>query len=103
MHITVILCTYNRAETLGKALDSVAAQNMPISLTWEVLVVDNNSRDRTREVVQQYAAKFPGRFRYFFEPAQGLSRARNAGIAQATGDVIAFMDDDVTLDCNWLR
>ena len=49
MNITVILCTYNRCEGLAKALDSVAAQKLPDSCKWEVLVVDNNSSDETRQ------------------------------------------------------
>ena len=51
MNITVILCTYNRCQSLVKALSSVALSRLPESVTWEVLVVDNNSHDRTRDVV----------------------------------------------------
>ncbi len=103
MNITVILCTYNRCQSLRKALDSVARQVLPESVTWEVLVVDNNSRDQTREVVEDFRSRYPGRFRYLFEAQQGLSRARNAGIGQAQGEIVAFMDDDVTVDPGWLQ
>jgi glycosyltransferase involved in cell wall biosynthesis len=51
MRISVVLCTYNRAQSLIKALESVAAQSLPESTEWEVVVVDNNSSDQTREVV----------------------------------------------------
>ena len=61
-------------------------------------MVDNNSRDQTREVVEDFRSRYPGRFRYLFEAQQGLSRARNAGIGQAQGEIVAFMDDDVTVD-----
>ena len=63
MKITVILCTYNRCASLAKALASAAASSLS-DAEWEVLVVDNNSKDQTREVVEDYCRKFPGRFRY---------------------------------------
>jgi glycosyltransferase involved in cell wall biosynthesis len=101
--ITVILCTYNRCQTLSKALQSVAASEMPSSTVWEVLVVDNNSHDQTRQLVEDFARRHPGRFRYLFEPKPGKSHALNAGICEAHGDVLAFMDDDVIVERNWLR
>jgi len=103
MDITVVLCTYNRCESLKKALESVAASILPDSLEWEVLVVDNNSRDRTREVVEEFCHRRPLRFRYLFEPKQGKSYALNAGIREAAGNVLAFMDDDVTVEPTWLQ
>jgi glucosyl-dolichyl phosphate glucuronosyltransferase len=103
MNITVILCTYNRAGSLSKALESVASSALPKSVEWEILVVDNNSRDHTREVVEEFCGRYPGRFRYLFEPRQGLSQARNAGIREARGDILAFMDDDVTVEPTWLE
>ncbi len=103
MEISVILCTYNRAQTLAKALDSVAAATLPAGVEWEVVVVDNNSTDQTREVVEEFHRRQPGRFRYVFESHQGLSHARNAGIREARGDVLAFMDDDVTVEATWLQ
>jgi len=103
MRITVILCTYNRCESLMTALDSVAVSQLPPSTSWDVLVVDNNSSDRTREVAEGFSRRYPGRFRYLFEPRQGKSYALNAGIREANGDVLAFMDDDVTVEPSWLR
>jgi glycosyltransferase involved in cell wall biosynthesis len=103
MNITVILCTFNRCQSLPKALESVAAQVLPDLFEWEVIVVDNNSSDQTRQVAENFLQKYPGRFRYVFEPRQGLSRARNAGIREARGDVVAFMDDDVTVEPMWLQ
>ncbi len=103
MNITVILCTYNRCRDLAKALDSVAASRLPDWVEWEVVVVDNNSRDQTREVVKEFCGRNPGRFRYLFEPQQGKSYALNAGIREARGDVLAFMDDDVTVGSTWLQ
>ena len=103
MKITAISCTYNRCQSLEKALDSVAASKLPESVEWEVLVVDNNSRDQTRPVVEDFCRRYPGRFRYLFEPEQGKSHALNAGIREARGEVLAFMDDDVTVDPMWLQ
>lgn len=103
MKITVILCTYNRAGDLANALNSVAASTLPQSTEWEVLVVDNNSTDQTPTVVEGFCLRFPGRFRYLFEPQQGKSHALNAGIQEARGDLLAFMDDDVTVEPTWLQ
>lgn len=103
MKITVILCTYNRCQSLAKALDSVAASTVSESVEWEVLVVDNNSRDRTRDVVEDFCRRYPGRFRYLFEPQQGKSYALNSGIRGARGDILAFLDDDVTVEPTWLQ
>jgi len=103
MNISVILCTFNRASSLSNALDSVAKQTLPESIEWEVIVVDNNSTDQTLELTQKYCRKYPGRFRYLFEPQQGLSRARNAGIRQARAEIVAFLDDDVTVGPTWLQ
>ena len=103
MQITVILCTYNRCKMLSKALTSVAAQSMPQEIEWEVLVVDNNSHDQTREVAEDFCRRSPGRFRYMFVPQPGKSHALNAGIRQARGNVLAFTDDDVTVEPDWLQ
>lgn len=103
MNITVILCTYNRCQILAKALSSVARSRLPESVAWEVLVVDNNSRDRTRDVVADFCRRYPGRFRYLFESHPGKSYALNSGIAEARGDIVAFMDDDVTVEPTWLQ
>ena len=102
MNITIILCTYNRCESLAKALTSAAALRVPESIEWEVLVVDNNSRDQTREVVEEFVDRYPGRFRYLSEPQPGKSYALNSGIREAQGTVLAFMDDDVTVEPCWL-
>ena len=103
MKVTVILCTYNRCSSLATTLDSLAGQKLPHSVEWEVLVVDNNSNDRTREVVEKFIQTHSVRFRYLFEPVQGLSYARNAGIREAEGNVLAFVDDDVTVESTWLQ
>lgn len=101
--ISVILCTYNRCESLARALRSVAASQLPESVRWEVLVVDNNSKDQTRAVAEEFCRNHPGCFRYVYEPQQGKSRALNAGIREARGNIFAFIDDDVIVESTWLR
>ena len=103
MTITVILCTYNRAGRLSEALESVLASALPPGVEWEILVVDNNSTDQTRAVATEFCRRYPDRVRYLFEACQGLSNARNAGIREANGNVLVFMDDDVTVEPNWLH
>jgi glucosyl-dolichyl phosphate glucuronosyltransferase len=102
MKVTVILCTYNRHCSLRAALESLAASTLPDSIAWEVLVVDNNSRDQTRDVVAEFSMRDPARFRYLFEARQGKSYALNSGIREAGGDVLAFVDDDITVEPSWL-
>jgi glycosyltransferase involved in cell wall biosynthesis len=103
MNITVILCTYNRHASLSRALESVAASAMPGAVDWEVLVVDNNSKDETRVVAEDFCRRFPNRFRYLFEPRQGKSHALNSGIREAKGEILAFVDDDVIVEPTWLQ
>lgn len=101
--ITLVLCTYNRSGSLVLALKSVAASILPEQIAWEILVVDNNSTDETPAAVKDFCGAFPGRCRYILEHRQGLSHARNTGIQNARGDIVAFMDDDVTVDERWLH
>lgn len=92
--LSLVIATYNRAEQLMITLNSVAAQSKA-SAQWECIVVDNNSSDNTQQCVEEFIAQHPQHnFRYHFEAKQGLSHARNAGIKQAQGDIIAFIDDD---------
>jgi glycosyltransferase involved in cell wall biosynthesis len=102
MNITVILCTYNRCRELVAALSSIAASRLPEVVEWEVLVVDNNSTDQTREVAEDFCRRYPGRFRYLFEPRQGKSYALNAGIRATQSTILAFADDDATVEHHWL-
>ncbi len=102
MHITIVVCTFNRCGLLRKALESMAASEVPAEIGWEILVVDNNSSDDTRLVVEDFVSRYSGRFRYLFEPRAGKSNALNAAIGAARGEVLAFADDDVTVDKQWL-
>lgn len=102
--ISVILCTYNRSAMLQEALATLAAQTANGEIDWELLVVDNNSFDDTRQVVEAFAAKQSAfSVRYLFEGRQGKSYALNTGVAHAHGDIIAFTDDDVYVHPDWIR
>jgi glycosyltransferase involved in cell wall biosynthesis len=100
MKFSVIIPTYNRADELGRTLQSLAAACK--ARNCEVIVVDNNSRDHTRETVEEVARGFPAEVRYLFEQEQGRSAALNAGIAKARGEIIAFTDDDHRFEPDWL-
>ena len=100
--VSVILPTYRRPEGLRRALASVLDQTFPPS-RYEVLVVDNNSPDDTAQVIDEFARAHPDRVRRILETRQGVSYARQAGIDQARGDIIAFFDDDERVARNWLE
>lgn len=101
--LTVIICTYNRAKYIGPLLESIAANDLPKS-EYEILLVDNNCTDNTREICGAFAAAHKDvQFRYVLEPEQGLSAARNKGIKEAKGDLLAYIDDDALVDSWYLR
>jgi glycosyltransferase involved in cell wall biosynthesis len=99
--ISVVISTYNRADLLADAIDHVLGQEDPDTPPFELLVVDNNSTDTTRTVVAAAETR-DRRVRYIFESNQGLSHARNAGIAAARGPIVTFTDDDVRVGPGWL-
>ncbi|NET35700.1 MAG: glycosyltransferase family 2 protein [Cyanothece sp. SIO1E1] len=96
--ISAIICTHNRDSYLGAAIDSLLAQHFP---EFEVLVVDNASTDSTRQVVE--ARLSHTRLKYIYEPALGLSVARNTGANQARGGILAYLDDDAVASSGWLQ
>jgi glucosyl-dolichyl phosphate glucuronosyltransferase len=100
LEVSVVLSTYNRAGRLPAALEALL--NQAGEVPYEVIVVDNNSSDDTAAVVRRIAARSAGRVRYAFEPRQGLSHGRNAGIGLAQSSIIAFTDDDVRVSSDWI-
>lgn len=97
--ISVVVCTRDRPEQIRKCLGRLARQRYP---RYEVVVVDNApTSDALRKVVEEQAGD-GAEFRYCVEPRPGLSWARNAGIAAAASDIIAFLDDDDEPDEHWL-
>jgi len=98
--ISVVVPTYNRCELLPGAVESLLSEESN-GLRYEVIVVDNNSTDKTREVVRNFSnAAHP--VRYVFEPRQGNAYARNSGIKQSRAPIVAFVDDDVRASRDWL-
>ena len=102
VQVSVLIPTYNRARLLDATLDSLARMRVSPGLVWEVLVVDNNSSDDTRAVVERHARTFPVPLHYRFESRQGRSSALNTGIAAARGAILAMTDDDVNVAEGWL-
>lgn len=99
--VSIVLSTYNRAEQLGPAIEHLLAQ-APDAPPYEVIVVDNNSTDGTRRIIEAFLSRSDGRLHYVFEPRQGLSNARNAGLAEASAEIVAFTDDDVRVSSGWV-
>jgi glycosyltransferase involved in cell wall biosynthesis len=101
MKYSIVIATYKRAADLRETLASLST--LQPDAPWEVIVVDNNSPDDTRQVVEQAARTFPVDLRYLFEREQGRSPALNAGIRAARGEIIATTDDDVRVPADWLN
>src|SRR5208283_599657 len=102
MKASVIICTYNRSGLLKDSVLSVQNQDF-LPYQYEIIVVDNNSIDDTKSVVTELSTDSPVKVKYVFEGRQGLSFARNTGIANAEGEIIAFTDDDIDADKSWLK
>jgi glycosyltransferase involved in cell wall biosynthesis len=95
--ISAIICTHNREEYLGKAIDSLLVQE---DVEYEILVIDNASSDRTHAVVE---ARMPHpRLHYYYEATLGLSVARNRGFGESQGEILAYLDDDAIASPRWL-
>jgi glycosyltransferase involved in cell wall biosynthesis len=103
MGISVTIQTYNRAEELRTTLRTLALVDSKDVADYEVIIIDNNSSDHTPQVVSDLAPDFAGKLRYVREMNQGLSHARNRATAEARYEIVAFLDDDVNVDRNWLR
>jgi glucosyl-dolichyl phosphate glucuronosyltransferase len=99
--ISVVITTYNRCAMLPAAIESMLRQDAP-DVNYEIIIVDNNSTDDTRQVVESFITRGHRNVRYIFEANQGPSHGRNAGIANAKGRIIAFTDDDVRPAMDWL-
>ena len=98
--LSIVICTYNRAELLDACLASVVGQGAGFERV-EVIVVDNNSRDYTASVVARYSERYSN-VRYVHERQQGLSHARNRGCDVACGEYLGYLDDDARLPRGYL-
>jgi glycosyltransferase involved in cell wall biosynthesis len=97
--ISAIICTHNRDTYLGAAIDSLLHQTF--AGDYEVIVVDNASSDRTQAVVESRQPH--PRLHYVYEPALGLSIARNRGGREARAPILAYLDDDAVASPQWLQ
>ena len=100
LKVTVAIPTYNRADFLRQTLAGIAQQQFPRE-HFEVLVIDNNSHDHTRAVVEEFSSARPAP-RYVREEKQGLDHARNRALVEARGEIIVFGDDDILVQPDWL-
>jgi glycosyltransferase involved in cell wall biosynthesis len=104
LDLTVAIPTYNGESRLSKVLEHLQRQQGIENLNWEILVVDNNSKDNTAKLIQTYQINWPPGvpLRYCFESEQGLAFARNKAITEAKGELVGFLDDDNLADPNWV-
>ncbi len=101
--ISVIICTYNRDKYIYNVLKSLALGTLEHS-AYEIILVDNNCTDNTRSEVDHFCNVFPQvTLRYFVETNQGLSHARNRGIRESKGDILVYVDDDATVNPDYLK
>lgn len=94
MKLSVIIPTYNRADTIGITIDSLIANQLPPS-EYEIVVVDNRSTDGTAAIVREAQARSSVPIRYLYEERAGVHYARNRGALEARGELLYFTDDDM--------
>ena len=99
--VSVVICTYHRADLLAKAIASLIEQR--VDFEYEIVVVDNSSSDHTQDVIGAAIVDSPIPIRSVIEHTPGISAARNRSIREARGEWIASIDDDEIADPNWLQ
>lgn len=100
MLLSVVIPTRNRADLLATALESIAGQDLSQD-QYEVLVIDNGSTDRTKELVEQMRSQLP-MLRYFYATEPGLHVGRHLGLKEANSDQLVYADDDIRAEPTWL-
>src|ERR1051325_4831957 len=98
--IAVILATHNRAADLNQTLSTFTALQVPAGLAWELVIVDNASRDETRQVSERWKDRLP--IRYLFVGELGKSAALNRAFDETNAELALLTDDDVNVDSDWL-
>jgi len=101
---TVAIRTYNGEARIPEVLDRLLQQSNPEGIRWEVVVIDNNSSDRTAAIVADYAQRWrsDSQVRYLFEGRQGCGYARELAMREANSELVGFLDDDNLPDADWL-
>jgi len=100
LRVTVAVITYNRSRFLRQTLAGIVRQDYPAD-RWELIVIDNNSTDDTRDVVASFVTANPAP-RRVLETRQGLDYGRNRAVEEARGDLIVLVDDDILVEPDWL-
>ena len=101
--ISVIICTYNRERYIYNVLGSIAQGTLQPD-RYEIILVDNNCTDNTRSEVDRFCKDYPQiSLHYYVESKQGLSHARNRGIKESNGDLLVYVDDDATVNTDYLK
>lgn len=100
IQVSIIIPTYNRANYLADTLSTLGMMSETSSA--ELIVIDNGSTDKTREIVETFTKESPLPCRYVYEPTPGLHVGRNLGAQLAQGEILAYLDDDVFVDPDWL-
>lgn len=105
LDFTVAICTYNGEKRLPDVLEKLQNQIGVEEISWEIIIVDNNSKDSTAEVIKTYQANWSTAYpiKYCFEPKQGLAFARRRAVKEARGNFIGFLDDDNLPASNWVE
>ncbi len=101
--VTAVVCTYNRCTSLQDTLHSLVTQRVSPGVALDILVIDNNSTDETKQVVDRWTTQSAWPVRYVVEPSQGIAYARNRGLLSAQGDIVAYIDDDAIADPRWIE
>lgn len=99
--LSIVIPTKNRAALLDKALESIGRQQVDQD-TYEVIVIDNGSTDRTKDIVKEYKKRHKN-CRYFYDARPGLHVGRNRGLLESRGELVGYLDDDVILFPNWIH
>ncbi len=101
---TVAIPTYNGASRLPEILEGLQNQQDTENISWEIIVVDNNSTDNTANLIKKYQQnwQYPFPLKYSFESRQGAAYARERGVTEAQGEFIGFLDDDNYPVSNWV-
>ena len=101
-HLSVCICTYQRPERLGGLLRLIEKQNTDGRFTFSIVVVDNDRKESARQVVTEFWGSSPVAVKYCVEPQQNIAMARNCAVENATGEFLAFIDDDEEPEADWL-
>lgn len=101
-HISICICTLNRQDLLKRSLEALVSQKTDDLFSFSIVVTDNDAAGSSENLVKGIGASSPVRITYCIEPRRSISHARNTGLSEATGDLIAFIDDDEIAPREWL-